>query len=77
MADIEHRRQVVQRVERQRRKDERVDDEVSRRDETKHIAIRRRLGDEVDAEVPAGARPVLHDHWLAKTLSQSGRQKAR
>ncbi len=41
------------------------------------VAVRRRLGHDVGADVAAGAGAVLHDELLAEGLGQFGRQRAR
>ena len=67
--------QVGCRIERERLVQERVDDDVARRNERERIAVCRRLGYELGARVSARARAVLDDDRLADAARKLGGQR--
>src|SRR6266496_3815535 len=70
------RGEVLARVERQRLVERHVD-RVGRRRDEERVAVGRRLGDEIGADVAARAGAVLDDDRLAERLAQSRRERPR
>ena len=65
-----HAAQVLRRVERQLGVDRGADRQRADVAQQQRVAVRRRLGDEVGAQVAVGAGLVLHDHGLLERLRQ-------
>ncbi|MCY1244225.1 hypothetical protein D9M72_572880 [compost metagenome] len=74
--DHADRRQVLQRVVRHAREQARVDGQRHRL-QPDGVAIGRRLGDRVDADVAAGTGAVLHHDGAAEALGPGIRDQAR
>ena len=75
--DERDRHEVLDRVVRHLRIERRVDRLRADRSHQQRVAVGRRLGDEVGAEVAAGAGLVLDDEGLAEGLAELGRERAR
>src|SRR4051812_14651497 len=71
-----HRREIANRVEWKLREQARVDRERTGRTHEEGIAIGRRLGYEVCADVTTRTRPVIHDDLLAERFSKRERNDA-
>jgi hypothetical protein len=70
------RREVVERIVAGGRIERRVDRQI-RRAEQERVAVRRRVGRLVGADIAAGAAAVLDDDLLAPDLGQALRQRTR
>ncbi|MNS48014.1 hypothetical protein D3C72_805710 [compost metagenome] len=61
-----HRREILDRVVRQVGEQPGVDGVRGHRAHDQRVAVGRRLGHQIGADIAARARPVLHDHGLAE-----------
>ena len=75
--DERDRHEVLDRVVRHLRIERRIDRLRADRSHQQRVAVGRRLGDEVGAEVAAGAGLVLDDEGLAERLAELRREGAR
>ena len=75
--DHRHRREILHRIERQRRIDARADRERTDVGEQQRVAIGRGLGDDLRADVAVGAGLVLDDDRLAPRFRELLADRAR
>ena len=77
LGDVEYRNQVIQRIERRRLFQERLDHQVAAGTDHQRIAVRRRTHHEFRRDIPRCAGLVVHHDRLRELLRQAFRAQAR